>query len=427
MPYDLEMDEFHEEKETKLRYFDKFRNMEPYFEIKEDEWTYIKETFSKDEIKTALVDILMEYPLPYADISETDCLKDYKKLKGIWWNDLLVEGEWFPREGPKYEYSLDFENKPTYFKRNNTGNKSSNYFQQANRWAVDGSVSPGPVRTWENKKFMYTLLGSLFTLKFPKVDKAILRTCISLRKYICSQFKPNVAKAIYDKYKCKNVLDFSAGWGDRLAGFYASEHGELFVGIDPRKENHPIYEKQAKFYQKHSTFFENDKKHELICSPAEDADLSKYEGIMDIVFTSPPYFNVERYSHDDTQSWIRHKDINDWNKLFLHKALNNVWKCMRKGGILMVNISDVYSNAKWSTDRCWQEICNPMNNFLSEKKDSEYMGCIGMEMARRPNCGGVKTATKEGRPDGDNWKEESLKENNEVSTFCEPIWTWRKI
>ncbi len=427
MPYDIEIDEYHEDKEMKLKYFDKFRGMKPYFEINEEEWTYLQENYSKEEIKENLAKILMEYPLPYADISEKDCISDYSKLKGIWWNNLLVEGKWFPRQGPEYKYSLDFEGKPIYFKRNNVGNKSSNYFQQSNRWSVDGSVSPGPLRTWKNEKFMYTLLGSLFTLKFNRVDKSVLRTCISLRKYICSQFKPNVAKAIYDKYKCKNVLDFSAGWGDRLAGFYASEHGELFVGIDPRKENHPLYEEQAEFYQKHSTFFENDKNHEFICSPAEDADLSKYKGIMDIVFTSPPYFNVERYSHDDTQSWVRHKDIKDWNEKFLHIALNNVWKTLRKGGILMVNISDVYANAKWSTDRNWQEICNPMNNFLSEKEDAEYMGCIGMEMARRPNCGGVKTATKEGRVDGENWNEESLKENNEVDTFCEPIWTWKKI
>jgi hypothetical protein len=427
LPYDLEIEEFHEDRISKISYFEKFKGMKPYFKIEEEEWTYIKETFSKDEIKENLSKILMEYEPPYMDISEEECLKDYKKLKGMWWNDLLVEGEWFPRQGPSYKYSLEFEKKPIYFKRNNSGNKSSNYFQQENRWSVDGTVSPGPLRTWKNQKFMYTLLGSLFSLKVPKVDKSTLRTCISLRKYICSQFKPNVAKGIYDRYKCKNVLDFSAGWGDRLAGFYASEYGELFVGIDPREENHPIYEEQAKFYQKHSTFFETEKRHELLCSPAEDADLSKYEGMMDIVFTSPPYFNVERYSYDDTQSWVRHKKIDDWNKKFLHVALDNVWKTLRKGGILMVNISDVYANAKWSTDRHWQEICNPMNDFLLQKKDSEYMGCIGMEMARRPNCGGVKTAKEGGRVDDGKWNDESLKENNEVDTFCEPIWTWRKV
>ena len=408
MPFDIEIDEFHEEQDSKLIYFDKFKNMKPYFEIDEKEWTYIKETFSKDEIKTNLVKILMEYEPPFADISEKECLDDYKKLKGVKWNDVYVKKDWFARS--EYEWNRS----DNLIKRLNVGNKSSNYFQQKNRWSVDGSVSPGPLRTWKNEKFMYTLLGSLFTLKFPKVDKSILRTCISLRKYICSQFKPNVAKAIYDKHKCKNILDFSAGWGDRLAGFYASDYGELFVGIDPRKENHPIYEQQAQFYQKHSTFFENDKKHELICSPAEDADLSKYEGMMDIVFTSPPYFNVERYSHDDTQSWVRYKNIDLWNKNFLQKSIKNVWRTLRKGGVLMVNISDV--NASSGGKKDWLKICDPMNDYIDTFEDSEYVECFGMEMAKRPNSIGVGTAVND--------------ENNnekESDTFGEPVWVWKKI
>ena len=32
------------------------------------------------------------------------------------------------------------------------------------------------------------------------------------------------------------------GWGDRLAGFNSSMNTELYVGLDPRKENHDIYE-----------------------------------------------------------------------------------------------------------------------------------------------------------------------------------------
>ena len=57
--------------------------MEPYFKIEEEEWTYIKETFSKDEIKESLVKVLMEYPPPYADISERECFKDYQRLKEL--------------------------------------------------------------------------------------------------------------------------------------------------------------------------------------------------------------------------------------------------------------------------------------------------------------------------------------------------------
>ena len=383
--------------------------MEPYFSIDEKDWTYIKDNFEKDDIKQSLVEVLMEYEPPYMDITEKECLTDYKRLKGVKWNDLYINKQWFARS----EY--DWDRSDNLIKRLNVGNKASNYFQQKNRWSVDGTVSPGPLRTWKNEKFMYTLMGSLFTLKVPKVNKSVLRTCISLRKYICSQFKPNVAKGIYDRYKCKNVLDFSAGWGDRLCGFYASEHGELFVGIDPRKENHPIYEEQAEFYKKHSTFFEKEKRHELLCEPAEDVDLSKYEGMMDIVFTSPPYFNVERYSHDDTQSWVRYKNIDLWNENFLQKAVKNVWKTLRKGGLLMVNISDVNASSG-GKKKHWLKICDPMNDYIKTFDDSEYVECFGMEMAKRPNSIGVGTA------EGD--------ENNnkkEGDTFGEPVWVWKKI
>ncbi len=391
--------------------------MEPYFEIGEEEWTYIKDTFSKEEIKESLVEVLMEYPPPYADISEKDCLKDYQKLKGIKWNDLYTKKKWYARS----EY--DWERSNNLIKRNNTGNKSSNYFQQHNRWSVDGTISPGPIRTWENEKFMYTLLGSLFTLKVAKVDKPALRAALSLRKYICSQFKPNVAKAIYDRYKCKNILDFSMGWGDRLAGFYASDYGELYVGIDPRTENHPIYKQQTEFYDiHHGRFFETEKSCEFICKPAEDADLSKYEGMMDIVFTSPPYFSVERYSYDDTQSWVRYKDIDSWNELFLHKAIDNVWKCLRKGGILMVNISDVNASSK-GKKKGWLKICDPMNDYIKTFEDSEYVECFGMEMAKRPNCIGVGNAKV---TDESNRKEEFIVEK-EGDAFGEPVWVWKKI
>ena len=33
MPFDMEMDEFHDSIESKKKYFDKFKDMEPYFNI----------------------------------------------------------------------------------------------------------------------------------------------------------------------------------------------------------------------------------------------------------------------------------------------------------------------------------------------------------------------------------------------------------
>jgi hypothetical protein len=399
-----------------LDYFNKFKNMDPYLYIGPDEWTLIKQKFDRPDIQETLVEILKDYEMPTQVLTKKDAYKDFMKLKGIKWPDYFIESDWFARS--EYKWSLSKK----IIRRVNIGNDSSNYFQQYNRWSVDGTISPGPARTWKNPKFMYTLLGSLFTLDVEKVDRSTLRSCIALRKYICSMFKPNVAKSIYDMYKAKNILDFSAGWGDRLAGFYGSETGEYYLGIDPRKENHSIYEEQAEFYQKHLGFFEEPKKSEFICGPAEDVDLSRFENFFDLVFTSPPYFNVERYSYDDTQSWVRYKDIESWNELFLHKALKNIWKTIKPGGYLLVNISDVNASSKGRKSKGWLSICDPMNDFLDTFVDGEYQGCIGYEMAKRPNCIGVGTAkvTEES-----NRNPEYILPERE-GLFGEPVWIWRK-
>ena len=64
-----------------------------------------------------------------------------------------------------------------------------------------------------------------------------------------------------------------------------------------------------------------------------------------------------------------------------------------------------------------------MNEFLDEYRDIEYIGCIVMEMAKRPNSGGAGTAK-----DTTQYSEESLKlaEETKDKRFCEPIWIWEK-
>jgi hypothetical protein len=441
--------------------------IEPYFYIGEGDWAKVKETYEKDDIKETLAEILMKYDPPYMEIQKYEAEKDFyallnftyknlneytevkknintsffetfemtdeqdesyqkssTKVKKQRQDSLFTETPWFARS--EYDWKLS----DRVLKRNNAGNKASNFFQQKNRWSVDGSVSPGPLRTWNNKDFMTSLMGSLFTLKAEKVDKSALRTSIGLRKYICSQFKPNVAKLIYDFYvdslptefresanKVETVLDFSMGWGDRLCGFYAS-NAKKYIGIDPRTENHPIYNEQKAFYEDK---LKKQKETVFIESPAEDADLTNYENSVDLIFTSPPYFSVERYSYDDTQSWVRHKNIDRWNTEFLHKALNNVLTTLKSGGLLMVNISDVNASSQGTKGgKQWLKICDPMNEYLQSRGDMKYVECFGMEMAKRPNCLGIGTADdiEDSNMDAEYHEREG--------SFGEPVWVWQK-
>ena len=397
-------------------YFKKFYNMKPYLYIPEDEWQMIMKTWEKEEVVESLSEVLHTYPCPIPEISEEDTLKSLNKLKGVQFNDILVEGKWFPRNENQYNYPLT----DLYFKKDNSGNNASNGFHIQNRWKVDWVRTPSGWRTWQTVKGIKTIVRAFYTLEqvLTKVDLQSIRMATTLRKYVASQFKPSIAKGFYDYFKSVNVLDFSAGWGDRLAGFYCGESTKSFVGIDPNTNNHPNYQKQVEFYKKHQTFFEEPKEVELICSPAEDVDFTKYENHFDTIFTSPPYFNVEKYSDEDTQSYKRYTNIDSWNKDFLHFTLDKLIFTLKKDGILAVNISDVYS----APDKGYLEICNPMNDFL-KSKGLEYYGCIGMEMTKRFNSGGAGNAKSE-------YFNEELKEKTQETqntAFGEPIWIWKKL
>ena len=402
--------------EKVVDYFKKFYNMKPYLFIDEKEWKYIMETYEKDEVVNELAKCLHTYPCPIPEITEQETLKSLNKLKGVRWPDLLVEDSWFPRNERKSKYPLTDK----YFKRDNSGNNASNPFHIETRWKVDWTRTPSGWKTWQTIDGIKTIVRAFWSLEqvLTKVDLQSIRMATTLRKYVASQFKPSIAKAFYDYFRSVNVLDFSAGWGDRLVGFYCGETTSHYVGFDPNTLNHPNYERQVEFYKKHQTFFEEEKSVDMFCCPAEDfIDYDLYNDYFDTIFTSPPYFNVEKYSDEDTQSYIRYKDIDSWNKNFLHETLRLIIPTLKKGGILAVNIADVY-NPK---DKDYFDICNPMNDYI-KSQGLEYYGCIGMEMTKRFNSGGAGNAKSE-------YFEEHLKEKTKDTkdvAFGEPIWIWRK-
>lgn len=394
--------------------------MTPYISISKNEWKYILSTYQKEEIIDSLSEILVLYPPPLPTISMDDAKVSFNELKKSWWADLLVEGKWFPRNGRESKYPLTFEGKQIYFKRSNVGNNASNPFHIETRWKVDWVRTPSGWKTWQTVEGIKTIVRAYFTLDqvLTEVNIETLRMATTLRKYVASQFRPSVAKALYDKFKSENVLDFSAGWGDRLAGFYACDYGKHYVGIDPNKATNPSYHKQKDFYVSQRTFFENLKTAEFIEAAAEDVDFSKYTDFFDTVFTSPPYFNTEKYSDDEAQSYKRYKKIDDWNRNFLHKTIENIIPTLKSNAILAVNIADVFS----APDKGYVDITNAMNDFIAGK-GLKYLGCIGMEMTKRFNSAGAGNAVSD-------YYSEELKDistESKNARFCEPIWIWKNV
>lgn len=353
--------------------------------ISSEAWTELNQHYTQKEITESLKHHILngDISLPLKDISWEDAEKSFVELQNYRCSEYM--GYLVTR----YPYDFDDMRNGLYLSESNVGNMASDYFQQENRYKCGSVNSPSPVRTWSNEKFLDGLLRALWTLKCESVDSKTLRTCLSLRKYVASQFKPSIAKSIYEKFHSENVLDFSAGWGDRLCGFYACKNTQSYIGIDPNRAVYEKYFEQVKLYE---TF--SHKETEFICAPAEEVKLPKE--CVDTVFTSPPYFNIERYCDDDTQSFKRYRKVEEWLEKFLFKAIDLSYSALKPNGYLLINISDVYSGHKVN------HICDPMNYYI-KKKRMKYQGVIGMQMAKRPNS--------KAQQDG---------------VFIEPIWVWQK-
>lgn len=75
----------------------------------------------------------------------------------------------------------------------------------------------------------------------------------------------------------------------------------------------------------------------LHCTPAETFDPPK----INLVFTSPPYFDRERYSQAKSQSWRRYATLDAWVAGFLRPVTERAYRALSRGEHFVVNIADL--------------------------------------------------------------------------------------
>ena len=165
--------------------------------------------------------------------------------------------------------------------------------------------------------------------------------------YECTSFKPSLmvgfGKFIANRLNIETselkILDISSGWGDRLIGAIALK--AKYVGVDPNRELVKGYDEII------SSFSTNKKNYKMICEDFREVDLKKTK--FNLVFTSPPYFDLEEYSigtdeqDKKKQSTFRTKNSGEWLEKFLIPSLRKAWNCLEDGGYMIVNLNE-YKN-----------------------------------------------------------------------------------
>ena len=155
-----------------------------------------------------------------------------------------------------------------------------------------------------------------------------------------SNFRPTAAACIYDRFAKNVVWDMSGGWGGRLLGAIASGVG-TYIATEPSTETHRGLVDLASDFA--------GKMHFSIHKCGSEEFQPVANGL-DLCFTSPPYFDLEKYADEPTQSYMKFDTKEAWIEGFLKKTFKNCYYGLKTGGYMIINIANKDDmNLEWET------------------------------------------------------------------------------
>jgi hypothetical protein len=251
------------------------------------------------------------------------------------------------------------------------------YFQEDQRLRAcrrDGQdksqVLKSPLEVWNSPDNIKII--SHFIDKNQDLSTFNLREAVYETTKECTQFKPTLAKAVIELFGATSMLDFSAGWGDRLVGALGTSSIQYYLGVDPNlglKNGHDeiirklLPERESKWKSPNGI----QSQFSIIYEPFQSCHLPEGK-VFDLAFTSPPFFNFEVYTQLEGQSILDFPSYIDWVEKFLFVSLKKAWSVLAEGGHLVIHITDIGGF----------KICEIMNLYIQYcLSGSVYEGVIG--------------------------------------------------
>ena len=247
------------------------------------------------------------------------------------------------------------------------------YFDHA--WSVRCHNQISPMEAFEDdKKFQAVIRRRLKRGSY--ISDSGLRKGLRVSSGIqaVSNFRPTAARAIYDHYGGDGIVwDMSCGYGGRLLGAISSRRVKHYIGTDPDTlthsgllkmvENLGNWNRASLFADKNNTFINIHNVGSEVFRPDKDS--------LDLCFTSPPYFNTEKYSTEDSQSYLKFPTKKLWLKNFLMKTIEHCVYGLKVGGFLLINISNVKTYQDLET--AFVESVYSMFPQLIQKQTMDYL------------------------------------------------------
>lgn len=207
------------------------------------------------------------------------------------------------------------------------------------------------------------------TNKFKNMQINEIRDFMYNNAKFCNNFRVSVALTIYKLFNAKKILDPSAGWGDRLIAAIGNDT-EMYTGVDPNNDMWDCYDNIIKTLARRN----DQRKYNIIHDGFEYANIDK--NTYDLVFTSPPFFDLEEYSKSPKDSYNANKHPDAWYNNFLVALIKKSYDSLIYGGHFALYISE-------STDTNYVGKMVEFTNKLMKSNGSIYYYYEGSYIPRR--------------------------------------------
>jgi SAM-dependent methyltransferase len=221
----------------------------------------------------------------------------------------------------------------------NLGLRLANYFHPQ-MWHVRCTRYLSPFEAFCNDGRLAAAIRRALTIwpdRFPANGSSVRGILKTFSNTVgVSNFRPTVAAAIIQRYTppCGHVLDFAAGYGGRLLG--AQITGRMYYGIDPsvsqvKGMTKMIAACRMAGYASPAVIRRGAAETILPLLPPASFDL---------VFSSPPYFDREKYGTERDQSFLRYPTLEEWRERFLKKVIDESARLLSPNGYLVLNVCE---------------------------------------------------------------------------------------
>jgi hypothetical protein len=148
-----------------------------------------------------------------------------------------------------------------------------------------------------------------------------------------SNFRPTAAAYIYQKYAPNGMVwDMSGGWGGRLLGAIKA-NVDTYHCTEPSEKTYDGLSALANEYAKTKINYE-------LCDLGSEEFLCDANSL-DLCFTSPPYFDLEQYANESTQSYVKFNNKSEWIEGFLKRTFENCYYGLKPQKHMIINIADI--------------------------------------------------------------------------------------